>query len=304
MTGPQSPSNGSAYSGQVATSVIRSFVVLLRPWQWPKNLLVLAVPLAAGELTELSTLGKTVLAVIAMTMMSAATYCGNDARDALSDRMHPLKKQRPLASGAVEVRTAVVLAALLAAGGLTIAAVLSNLLLLVCICYLLVQVAYTLGLKHVQLADITCIALGFVLRALAGGAATNLPVSSAFVIVVSATSFFVASAKRGSEIERVGADSGTRRVLATYSPEYLRVLWSCSMTISIVSYVIWSSEISEQPVLAQLTVAPFALALLRYASHVTAGDAEEPERVVTRDRVLLALAVIWAGIFAARAALL
>jgi decaprenyl-phosphate phosphoribosyltransferase len=278
--------------------------MLMRPWQWPKNLLVLAVPLSAGELTESKTLGRTALAVLAMTMLSAATYCGNDARDAFSDRMHPQKKHRPLASGAVEVRTAIVLAVFLAAGGLTITAMLSNMLLLVCTCYLLVQVAYTLGLKHVQLADITCIALGFVLRAFAGGAVTNLPVSSAFVIVVSATSFFVASAKRGSEIDRVNADSGTRRVLATYSPEYLRLLWSSSMTISIIAYVIWSSEIPEQPVLAQLTVAPFALALLRYASHVTAGDAEEPERVVTKDRVLLALALIWACIFAARAALL
>lgn len=288
----------------MATSATQSLVALTRPWQWPKNLLVLAVPLAAGELTESATLGKAVLAVLAMTMLSAATYCGNDARDVSSDRMHPQKKHRPLASGAIAVRTAIVLAALLVAGGLTIAAMLSNMLLLVCTGYLLVQVAYTLGLKHVQLGDITCIALGFVLRALAGGAATDLPVSSAFVIVVSATSFFVASAKRGSEMERVGADSGTRRVLAAYSPEYLRLLWSSSMTISIITYVIWSSEIPEQPVLAQLTVAPFALALLRYASHVTAGDAEEPEKVVTKDRVLLALAVIWAGIFAVRAALL
>ena len=288
----------------MATNAIQSLVVLTRPWQWPKNLLVLAVPLAAGELTESETLGKAVLAVLAMTMLSAATYCGNDARDASSDRMHPQKKHRPLASGAIAVRTAIVLAALLALGGLTIAAILSKMLLLVCACYLLVQVAYTLGLKHVQLGDITCIALGFVLRALAGGAATDLPVSSAFVIVVSATSFFVASAKRGSEMERVGADSGTRRVLAAYSPEYLRLLWSSSMTISIITYVIWSSEIPEQPVLAQLTVAPFALALLRYASHVTVGDAEEPEKIVVGDRVLLALAVIWAGIFAVRAALL
>jgi len=288
----------------VATNVIRPIVVLLRPWQWPKNLLVLAVPLSAGQLTESETLGKAVLAVLAMTMLSAATYCGNDVRDASNDRMHPQKKHRPLASGAIAVRTAIVLATLLAAGGLTIAVMVSNMLLLVCACYLLVQVAYTLGLKHVQLGDITCIALGFVLRALAGGAATDLPVSSAFVIVVSATSFFVASAKRGSELQRVGADSGTRRVLAAYSPEYLRLLWSSSMTISIITYVIWSSEIPEQPALAQSTVAPFALALLRYASHVTAGDAEEPEKVVTKDRVLLALAVIWAGIFAVRAALL
>jgi len=102
--------------------------VLTRPWQWPKNLLVLAVPLAAGELTESETLGKAILAVLAMTMLSAATYCVNDARDASSDRMHPQKKHRPLASGAIAVRTAIVLAALLALGGLTIAATLSNML--------------------------------------------------------------------------------------------------------------------------------------------------------------------------------
>jgi len=281
---------------------MQSLIALTRPSQWPKNLLVLAVPLAAGELTNAHTVGNSILAALAFTTLSAATYCANDVRDAANDRLHPQKKVRPVASGRVSPRAALTLTLLLTVCGFAVAASISWQLLITCGSYVVVQTAYTSGLKHVQLADITCIALGFVIRALAGSAATGLPVSSSFVIVVTATSFFVASAKRGSEMERLGADAGTRRVLAAYSPEYLRLLWSSSMTISIIAYVIWSSEIPDEPVFAQLTVAPFALAMLRYASHVTSGDAEEPEKIILKDRVLLVLALAWAGIFAVRAA--
>ena len=283
---------------------LRGFMALTRPRQWPKNLLVLAVPLAAGRLGSREVLADASLAAVAMTLLSAATYCVNDALDATKDRMHPTKASRPVANGSVSARAAVVLAVVLLAAGLAIAWRLSANLVVLAGGYLAVQVAYSLGLKRVQLADVTCIALGFVIRAVAGGTATNLPVSSSFIIVVSATAFFVASAKRSSEIHQLGADSQTRDVLSSYGNEYLRLLWTSSMTIAIVAYVIWSSEIADEPTLARVTAAPFALTLFRYASHAVAGDAEEPERTLMKDKVLLALAAVWAGVFVVRASLL
>lgn len=281
-----------------------ALVVLTRPWQWPKNLLVLAVPLAAGEIANLQIIVKSVLALMAMMLLSMATYCGNDVLDVANDRQHPTKKNRPVASGRITIGTAVFFGLHLATAGLVLSAVVSSTLLLVGVCYLLIQVAYSLGVKHLPLGDIACIALSFVLRALAGGAATDLPISNSFVLVVGATAFFVASAKRGSEIDQISAIGTTRKVLLNYSPEYLRLLWSSSMTISIVAYLIWSREIQEQQVLAQVTVAPYALALLRYAAHVIVGNAEEPEKVVREDRTLLLFVVLWSAIFLVRAALL
>ena len=209
-----------------------------------------------------------------------------------------------MANGSVSASTAMMLASGLLILGVLIAVQLSMQFTLLGLGYLGVQVAYSSGLKQVQLADVTCIALGFVIRAVAGGAATGLPVTSWFIIVVSATSFFVASAKRSSEIAQLGEESKTRDVLLKYGHEYLRLLWTSSMTVAIVAYVIWSSEIPQGQNLARLTAAPFALTMLRYASHAVAGDAEEPERVILKDKALLGLSAVWAALFVLRAALL
>jgi len=283
---------------------LRGMLLLTRPRQWLKNLLVLAVPLAAGKIGSSELVGDVILAVLAMTFLSAATYCANDVIDAPNDRLHPVKSSRPVASGSVSSSAAGVLAATLLLLGLVIASQLPDEFLMLAVSYLLVQVAYTAGLKRVQLADVTCVALGFVIRAVAGGAATALPVTSSFIIVVSATAFFVASAKRSSEITQLGDSSQTRDVLAKYGHEYLQLLWTSSMTVAIVAYVIWSSEIVEESTLAQVTAAPFALTMLRYASHAVAGDAQEPEKVLMKDKALLSLAIAWAALFFVRASLL
>lgn len=283
---------------------LRGALALTRPRQWAKNLLVFAVPLAAGRVGSREVLLDITLAALAMTCLSAATYCFNDALDASEDRLHPKKSSRPVANGSVSASTAMMLASGLLILGVLIAVQLSMQFTLLGLGYLGVQVAYSSGLKQVQLADVTCIALGFVIRAVAGGAATGLPVTSWFIIVVSATSFFVASAKRSSEIAQLGEESKTRDVLLKYGHEYLRLLWTSSMTVAIVAYVIWSSEIPQGQNLARLTAAPFALTMLRYASHAVAGDAEEPERVILKDKALLGLSAVWAALFVLRAALL
>ena len=283
---------------------LRGFLTLVRPRQWPKNLLVFAVPLAAGRLESRQVLVDVVLAAVAMTFLSAATYCVNDVLDVSKDRLHPKKAIRPVANGSITPKAATLFALMLLAIGLMIAIQLSTEFFTLAVAYLVVQAAYSSGFKRVQLADVTCIALGFVIRAVAGGAATNLPVTSSFVIVVSSTAFFVASAKRSSEITRLGPDSQTRDVLSSYGHEYLRLLWTSSMTIAIIAYVIWSSEIAEEQTLARMTAAPFALTLFRYASHAVAGDAEEPEKVLLKDKILLCLAAAWAAVFVVRASLL
>lgn len=283
---------------------LRACFALMRPRQWPKNLLVFAVPLAAGRLENGGVLRDAVLAAISMTLLSAATYCLNDVLDAERDRLHPRKSSRPVANGAVSTQGAVMMAAVLLILGFAIAVQLSVEFSILGATYLVIQGVYSSGLKRVQLADVTCIALGFVIRAVAGGAATELEVTSSFVIVVSATAFFVASAKRSSEIDKLGSETQTRDVLSSYGHEYLRLLWASSMTVAIVAYVIWSSEIAEQSTLARATAAPFALTLFRYASHAVSGDAEEPEQILLKDRALLGLAALWAALFAVRAALL
>lgn len=273
------------------------FLVLTLPRQWVKNPLVAAVPLAAGKLFDEDVWPAIIIAGVAFLLLSASTYIVNDLRDAEFDRQHPSKMARPIAGRRVSGFSAGVVAGILVILGLFLAATLSNGIQLVALGFLLVQLAYMGGLKQVPLGDVSCIALGFVLRAIAGGSAADLPVTSSFVIVVSAVSFFVATAKCAAELNKVGVNGETRIELRMYSADYLRLLWSSSMTVAIVAYVIWSSEIERGSVLAKVSVAPFALAMFRYASHVIDGDAEETERVVLRDSVMLLLALAWAAVF-------
>ncbi|RYG38407.1 decaprenyl-phosphate phosphoribosyltransferase, partial [bacterium] len=137
---------------------------LIRPKQWSKGLLVFAAPLFARKLIEPQGIADTLVAFAAMSLISSAVYVLNDLIDVERDKAHPVKRDRPLASGAVPIPTAKLLIALLLAAGLGLGAVLNRTSVVVLIAYLLVQVAYNLRLKREPVADVFCLSLGFVLR--------------------------------------------------------------------------------------------------------------------------------------------
>lgn len=272
----------------------------MRPRQWVKNLLVVAVPLAAGDFLEPTVLARTVLAFVALCAAASAVYLTNDVLDRDADRNHPKKRFRPIAAGTVSVRTAVITAVLLAAAAVVVpAAVGAGQLSLLIVGYLALQVVYVFWAKHQPVLDLACVAAGFVLRAVAGGIASNISISNWFLTVTAAVALFVVAGKRYSELVTHGHESGTRQGLKGYSEGYLRFVWGVAVGIAVVFYTLWAAELGDggSAMWARFSVIPFVLLLLRYARDIDSGAAEAPEDLVWGDRVLQALGVLWAAMF-------
>ena len=278
-------------------------LVALRPRQWVKNLLVYAVPLAAGKLTDRDVLVDTTVAFLCFCAVASATYLVNDIRDRDSDRVHPTKRFRPIAAGEVPVPLAVVLAVVLTVVGIGAAALSTYPGFLVTLAvYLAATLSYSFGLKNEPVVELVLIAAGFVLRATAGGTATGIPISPWFLTVAAFGSLFMAAGKRYSEFVSLGPDrSQARAALAQYSATYLRFVWTVSAGIVLTAYCLWAFAVAARDrgslPLAAWSVVPFVLAVLRFALDIDRGDAGAPEDIALGDRVLQLAGLCWLVMF-------
>ncbi len=279
--------------------------VALRPRQWAKNVLVFAAPLAAGKIFETSVFWPSIGAFIAFCLISSATYLINDIRDASSDREHPSKFRRPIAAGELPVPLALTMAIVLAAISLVGSYLIAPALAGVILAYAVFTLAYSLALKHEPVIELALLSMGFLLRAVAGGAASDLPISQWFLIVAGFGSLFMAAGKRYSELkseEEAGVDkSATRRkALNGYTLGYLRFVWSVAAAVAIMGYALWAFDVAQTPSSlpwAEWSVLPFVLAILRYGVVIDKGDAEAPEDAVLGDKVLMLLGLAWLILF-------
>lgn len=283
---------------------VRSFIKAGRPRQWVKNVLVAAGPLAAGTLTQTDDLIAVGVAFVAFCCASSAVYFVNDVLDRESDRQHPVKRFRPIASGAVSIRAAIVAAVLLvilSVGGTAFLGYGS--LAIVLSVYIALQLAYCVYLKHQAVLDLAVVSSGFLLRAIAGGVAAAVPLSPWFLLVASFGSLFMVAGKRFSEVHLVGeGKSSTRRSLEIYSASYLRFVWGVAAAATITFYCLWAFSLERSSMLLpQLSIVPFVVALLRYAVDIDRGAAGEPESIVLGDRTLQVLGLIWLVTFTASA---
>ncbi len=285
---------------------VNGLVRLARPKQWSKNVLVAAAPLAADQLFTLSVVGTTIAAFVCFCLAASSVYMINDVLDVAADRAHLQKRYRPVAAGTVSARAAVICAVICAAASLAIPLALANPnLALVLLAYLALQAAYVWKLKHEAVFDIATIASGFLLRAIAGGVAASIPISHAFLIVVSFGALFMAVCKRYSEIINHDQTNGnTRKSLAQYTPSYLRILLAVSGTITLVGYVMWAFELNTRqpqgPPYAVISIIPFTLAVMRYIKDADSANVEAPEDALLADNGLLVLGLIWLALFVAQ----
>ena len=274
-----------------------------RPRQWTKNLLVFAAPGAAGVLGQRDILIDSVLAFVSLCLVSGATYLWNDTIDREVDARHPTKRNRPIAAGHLLPRTATVAAVALGLGGLGLALVVDWRLLVVVAAYLALTLAYSTVLKSIVVLDVVAIAAGFVLRAVAGGAATGVPISNWFFIVTTFGSLFVVVGKRQGETATVEGAGALRPTLDVYTESYLAFLRTVSAGVMLVAYCLWAFETTaiEQisAPLYELTIAPFLVAVLRYALLLDAGHGGAPEEVFLSDRPLQAAGAAWFVTYAA-----
>jgi decaprenyl-phosphate phosphoribosyltransferase len=274
---------------------VPALVRSLRTKQWVKNILVLAAPLAAGTLFERDVLWPTLLAFVGFCLVSSAVYLVNDCLDAEADRSHPSKRLRPVAAGELGVRTALTAAVVLVVAGLALSLLASWQLFAVTAGYVVLQLLYSVWLKHEPVLDITVVTLGFLLRAVAGGLAATIPISQWFLLVAGFGSLFIVAGKRYSELHTIGNEAGTRRALVGYTDTYLRFVWSIAATATVMSYSLWAFENSGHTDVPwqTLSIAPFVVGMLRYAVDIDAGAAAEPEDIVWGDRGLQAIGVCW-----------
>jgi decaprenyl-phosphate phosphoribosyltransferase len=269
-----------------------------RPRQWVKNILVLAAPIAGGIAFQPQAVVQMAVAFIAFCVASSGVYLVNDVLDIEVDRAHATKRNRPVASGDLPVRSAWTAAVVLLPGALVISALLNWQLLVIVAIYEAVQLWYCLGMKHEPVIELTSVASGFLLRAIAGGVATQVGLSQWFLIAAGFGSLFMAAGKRYAE-KRLVQDTAVaiRPVLDRYTATYLRFVWTLSAGVLVTTYSLWAFTLRQTSSneWSVVSIVPFVMALLRYAVDVDSGAAGEPEEIVLHDRLLLVLGGIWAA---------
>jgi 4-hydroxybenzoate polyprenyltransferase len=280
---------------------------LLRVKQWTKNVFVLA---AISFTSSWSLPGKAIdalMAVFAMCLASSATYIVNDLFDVAKDRLHPKKKLRPIASGAVKESVAVIIAIVCLFCSFLLGWTADPNVVYCIAAYLLLQIAYNLKLRNVSVADVCCIAAGFVIRVITGAMAINVQVSGWILLCTAMLALMLGFGKRRHEFHLQGEDKvHTRKSLADYSAQSLDMLVVMSAACAVLTYSVYSIESLTAKMHPGLIVTtPFVLyGIARYIVIVFSGDQDsetgEPESLVLRDKHLIitfvgyALAVVFA----------
>jgi decaprenyl-phosphate phosphoribosyltransferase len=268
-----------------------------------KNLLVFAVPFAAGRIFDPAVFASATAAAVAFVMASSSTYLINDAGDAEADRRHPTKRFRPIAAGQITPCQARRVAASLLVGAVAVAAAITPAVAALVVTYLAITSAYSRWLKHIPLVDSIAVASGFVIRAATGAAATGIAITPVFFTIAAAGSMFIVVGKRLGEVLLLGPAAPThRRVLGWYTPQRCRRLLAGSLTCTVAAFALWAvgaadpgspSALNSGSVsVASLTIIPFVLAAARGWQLIRAGGGGDPLRLLTHDRVLPAFGLL------------
>lgn len=282
-----------------------ALLVAVRPRQWLKNgLVVLPFLFSVNEAWRLADpdswlplLVRTVLAGLAFCAVSSAGYLVNDLRDVERDRSHPRKRNRPLASGALGVGTAKAAAGVLVMAGGALGIALGWRFAAVMASYLALTFLYSLALKHLAVVDLLALALGFVLRAVAGGVAIAVPISPWLYLCTLLGALFIAISKRRNELAVLGEGASHHRpILTQYSVELLDQMSVIVTASTVMAYALYTVTAPNLPSSgAMLATVPFVLyGIFRYMLLVQRrGAGGSPEEVLLQDRPLQLTVVLW-----------
>ena len=280
-----------------AARLLLPFLALLRPRQWYKNLLVFVPLVFSGEAGQASLWVLAGSAFLAFCMLSGATYAANDVLDRERDRAHPRKAGRPVASGAVPAKAAVVLVLVVAAAGLIILWGLGTRTLLAGALYLLLQVFYNGWLKHVVLWDVLIVAGGFVARALAGTTAIDVGAPTEWLIMCTFLfAFYLALAKRRHELVAAGDDVARlhRPILAAYTVPFLEQTMQVATALLLAAYSLYTFFGTTNWMMFTI---PFAFyGVFRYNYLVHRADIGDEAEMIFRDRATLTNAAVWVAL--------
>lgn len=284
-----------------------------RPIHWIKNFALFAAIIFSGNLFVPHMLESVAVAFIAFSLATSASYVFNDILDMELDRLHPIKKNRPIASGGLSLGYAYVFIIILVSLSLAIAARINLLFFISVAGYLIIQAAYSLKLKHIAIIDILVIASGFIIRVYAGAFVVDAHLSVWFLLCVISTALFLASGKRRAELGVISKTKiNTRKSLTRYSETLLDsyvTMFGNAAWMSWALYTFYESPSASQPVwlflaelsrtttvskLLMLTIPVVIFGIMRYESLIFEDRSEAPEKLLLSDRGLVASVSIWA----------
>jgi 4-hydroxybenzoate polyprenyltransferase len=273
-----------------------AYLRLARPKQWTKNGFVLAGVVFAREALVVSSVASALLAFVAFCALSGAVYAANDVLDVEEDRKHPLKRRRPVASGAVSARSAMVFAVVLVTCGLALGFAVDVGVGLAGVVYLALQAVYTTLLKHTAILDVMSISAGFVIRALAGVAAVGSPISPWLIVCTALLTLFLGFSKRRHEIASLGdAATAHRKNLRDYSVPLLDEMMNIMISATIIAYVLYT--IIEYETYYMMASIPFVVyGVFRYMLLVHRNGGGNPDTLLLRDRPLQITLVLWLAV--------
>ena len=287
-------------------------IKVARPIHWVKNLALFGALLLTGTLFETGLFRDVLFAFFSFSFATSATYIFNDIVDAKLDKIHPVKRNRPIASGKLPLWIAVFEMLFFLILSLNTALYLNQLFFTLILVYLAMQVFYSLGLKNIHVIDILIIAAGFILRVYAGAFVINAHLSVWFLLCVVSASLFLAAGKRRAEINLLEAvDGGTRKSLSKYSTELLNsyvTMFGNATWMSWSLYTFFESpkasldfwlvlaELSRATTinkLMMLTIPIVIFGIMRYEALIFEGKSEAPEKLLLSDKGLIIAVTLW-----------
>ena len=270
------------------------YLKLMRVKHYLKNFLVFLPIIFSGNLFNLNILLKCIVAFFAFSFTSSVIYILNDLKDIEKDKNHPIKKNRPLASGEISKKTGIIIMTLLFI--ITIVLLILNELLLnkaniFLLIYFVINIFYSCGLKNVPLLDITILSFGFVLRVLYGGSVVSIPVSSWLFLTVLSVSFYMALGKRKKELMKLKG-AKTRSVLKYYTENFLEKNMYLFLTLAIVFYSLWT-VLAVNNNLFKYSIIFVILILMKYNLNIEKDGYGDPVDVILGDKILISILFIY-----------
>ncbi len=289
---------GAAVRPRGLSETARGLLRGMRPRQWPKNAVVLVGLVFARELDEPLQVVRAVLATLLFCLLSGAVYLVNDLLDVEKDRLHPVKRSRPLACGQLTSTAATIAVVVMLSGCLVAALVLSPPFAAVAAGYLTLQAIYVTVLKHAVILDVLALAGGFVLRAVAGAVVIDVPISPWLYVCTMLLALFLALGKRRQELIFLHAGAANHRpALDHYTIGLVDSLLQVVTTSLLVAYMLYTFFAENLPRNSSMMLTiPFVLyGLFRYLYLIHArGEGGSPEEVLLRDRAMAACVILWA----------
>lgn len=285
--------------------MLTAFLDTMRPQQWTKNSFVFAAIVFAKRLADARALLDTAGAFAIFCLLSGSVYVVNDVADAESDRAHPTKRSRPIASGRLSKSAAAALAVIVAALSLGLSFMLTTTFAAIAAGYLALNLLYTFALKRIVILDVLCIAIFFVLRAAAGAAAIRVPISHWLLICTLLLALFIALSKRRHELVLLEEKAASHRAsLTQYTPYLLDQMIAVVTASTLMAYALYTvdertvAEFGSNRMMYTIPFVVFGIFRYLYLIHQE-GEGGSPERIVLSDRPFLLNLLAWAGASAA-----